>query len=77
MGIAGRILMHGQQTWDAAAFDVFTAHRMAGAFGGYHNHVNIFSRNNQIKMHIQTMGKSKRRSRTDISGNILLIDIGL
>ncbi len=77
MGIAGGILMDRKQAGNTATLDVFTANRMAGAFRGDHDHVNILGRDNQIKVNVEPMGESQGRTGAHAASDFVFIDFGL
>ena len=69
MGIARSILINRQQTWHAAAFQIFAAHSMARAFRGNHKDIDIRTWLNQVEMHIQAVGKGNGRARAHMGSD--------
>ena len=69
--------MDGQKARYAAATHIFRTHSMARPLWCHHQAINIGTRFNQIEMHIQPVGKSNRRTGTDIAVNVITVDIGL
>ncbi len=77
MRVAAGILMDGDQARDATAALIFAAHRVTGAFGGDHDHIEISAGFDQAEVDVETMSKSKRRAGFHVCVQIVRINGGL
>ena len=77
MGVAGGVLVHGDQAGHAAALQIFAAHRMAGALGRDHQHVEIGARLDQIEMDIEAMREQQGRALLIFGREIVGVDVAL
>ncbi|EKD61954.1 MAG: hypothetical protein ACD_54C00008G0001 [uncultured bacterium] len=74
---AGCIGMHRHKARHAAAFGVFAAHGVAGAFGGHHDDVDALFRLDQAEMDVQAVGKGNRSTLTDVVVDVFLVGFSL
>jgi len=77
MGVAGRVLIDGDQAGDAAAALIFAAHGVARTLGRDHDDVHILARLDQAEMDVQAMGKGQRRAGAQIGVDVVGVDGGL
>ncbi len=77
MGVARGILRDGDETRHTAPFLVFRAHRMAGAFRGHHQHIDVGTGVDQVEMDIEAVGEQQRRAVLHVGREVGLVDIGL
>ena len=75
MGVAGGVLMDGDQAGHAAALQVFAAHRMAGALGRDHQHVEIGARLDQVEMDVEAVGEQQRRALLMLGASSIRVDV--
>ena len=77
MGIAGGVLVDGDEAGHAAAALIFRAHGVAGPLGSDHDHVDVGARFDQAEVDVETVGKGQRRAGLHVGGKIIGIDRGL
>ena len=77
IGLAGGILLHGNQAGHALACHILGTNRVAGALGRSHEHVHVGGRHDLLIADIEAMGKGNGLALGQIGGDILLIHIGL
>ena len=62
MGVAGRVLVDGDQRRNAAAALVFGAYRVARPLGRDHQHVEILARIDEVEMDVEAMREQQGRA---------------
>ena len=77
MGVARGVLMHGDEAGDAAALQIFAAHRVAGALRRDHRHVEILARLDQVEVDVEAVGEQQGRALLEIGGKIIRVDLAL
>ncbi len=77
MGVAGGILVYGDQARHAAALLVFAAHRMAGALWRDHDNVDAVHWLDQGEMNVKAMGEGDCSAIADVVGDVVGVDVGL
>ena len=77
MGIAGGVLVDGDQARHAAAALILAAHRMTRALGRDHHHIEARTGLDQVEMDIEAMGEGNGRTVADLAVDLVLPDVGL
>ena len=75
--VAAGILVDRDQARHAAALLIFAAHRVAGALGRHHQHVEIGARLDQVEMDVEAVREEQRRALLHVGVQIVLVDVGL
>ena len=76
-GFAGFILVNRNQGGHAAAFFVFAAHGVAGAFGGNHNHIEVGAGHDLVVVHVEAVGKSQHGAFFKVGFDFVFIHLRL
>ena len=77
LGLAGGILVHGDQIRHAAAFGEGTAHEVAGTLGGNHDDVHVLGADDLLEVDVEAVGKHQRVAGFQVGGNVRLVDVSL
>ena len=76
-GAAGRVVVDGDKTGNAAAFCELAPHRVAGPFGSHHDNVDALLRSDQVEMNVQAVGKSDGRSFPNVVVDVVPVRLRL
>jgi len=76
-GVAGSILVNGNEAGYAAALLVFAANRVAGALRRDHDDVERSLRLDEAEVNVEAVCESDGCAVADVAGNIGLVDVGL
>ncbi len=71
------ILMHGDQTRHATTFDIFATYEVPRTFGGNHDDINIFGRDNLFKVNTEAVGCAEGFAGFEVRPDITGVDFGL
>src|SRR5690606_32508495 len=66
LGIAGSVLINGDQVRDAAAFDEFGTYGVARGLRRDHDHVEVGARNNLVVVNGETVGEGQSSALLDV-----------
>ena len=77
LGVAGGILLNGDQAGYAAAFGEDLAHAMAGRFGGDQRDINVGGRLDRAEVDVEAVREHQRLARGEVRRDVLGVDVGL
>ncbi len=77
VGVAGRVLVHGDQHRHALALLELAAHEVTGALGGDHRHVDRLRRHDLPEVDVEAVGEHQHRPVLEVGGDVVLVDDGL
>ena len=77
MRIARRVLVDRDQAGHAGAARIFRTHGVAGALRRDHQHVEIGTRIDQVKMHVEAVREQQGRALLHVAVQALAIDVAL
>ena len=69
--------MDRDQARHAASLEIFRAHRVAGALGGDHQHVEIGARLDEIEVHVEAVREQQRRALLHVGREFVAVDVRL
>src|SRR5690606_2184820 len=73
--IARGVLMDRNEAGHAAATEIFTADRVAGALRRDHENVHIGARHDKVEVDVEAMREDKRRAFLHVRRELLFIDV--
>ena len=76
-GVAGSVLLHGDQAGHALTGLILAAHGVTGAFGGNHDDVDVLGGLDAAEVDVEAVGESQRLSGGQVRLNALLVQGGL
>src|SRR5574343_1666789 len=76
LGLAGNVLVDGDQGRHAATLQVLGTNGVTGALRGDHDHVEVGARDDLVVMHIEAVGESKRGALLDVRLDVVFVDFG-
>ena len=74
LGLAGGVLLDGDQRRHAATLGVGAAHEVAGALGGDHDHVDALGRGDAAVADVEAVGEGEGVARRQVGGDVLVVD---
>src|SRR5262245_2168773 len=77
VGVARNVAMDCEQAGHAGTALVFRAHRVAGALGGNHHHVEIGARLDQVEVHVEAVREHQGGAILHVGGQVVAVDLGL
>ncbi len=75
--VAGGVLLDSYQAGYSAAFFVFASDEVAGAFGGYHNDIDVLWRDDIFEMYVEAVAESERLAGIEVWRYLRFIDLCL
>ena len=76
-GLAGGVLVHGDERGNADAFGVEFADAVAGGLGRHHRDIDIGGRSDRAEMDIKAVGEHERLARGHMRGDLIVVEVGL
>ena len=76
LGMAAVVLLDGDQAGHALALHILAAHRMAGALGRDHDHVEVRGGFYELEVDVEAVGEHQHIALLHIGRDLLVIDIG-
>ena len=77
IGLAGGVLLHGDQAGHALARHILAADGVAGALGGRHEHVHIRGGLDLLEADVEAVGEGDGLAGGEVGGDVLLVHIRL
>ena len=77
VGVAGRVLMNGEEAGNTAAANIFSADSVARALGRDHQAVDVAARLDQVEVDVQAVREGNGGAGTNVGGYLVAINIGL
>src|SRR5712692_153434 len=77
VGASAGVLMHGDQRWNTAAFRIYAAQQVTWTFGRNHHYINVFRRDDRLKMNAEAMGDPENLAGMEKWLDCRLVHLGL
>src|SRR5262245_12144170 len=74
--VAGRVLLDGDQTGDAAALLVLAAHQVTWPLRGHHEHVDVGRRHHLLEVDVEAVAEGQVLAGGQPGRDLLLVDLG-
>jgi len=70
VGVAGRVLVDGDEAGDAAAFSEYLAHAMAGGLGRSETYVNVFCGEDGLEVDVESVREEQERAGLEVGRDL-------